>query len=134
MASTQQDRLNAVTTEARIHPNKTLVHPRNRSGTMLDVSAVSEQAADISDVSFSWHEVQQACAVRMPPYGSPARLTIELKNEELVAASMGQLAPVIRDDATVAVTGCNHNTAGLKAMNAKANCSIPRLSEHGKYT
>jgi len=117
----------------QIHPSKTLVHPRNRGTGMLDIPRVPQQVGDISDVAFSWHEVAQACAVRMPPNGSDARRDIEAANANLVIRSGGSLGPVLADDAEVMVTGCNHNSAGLKAINANARCSIPRISEGGFY-
>ena len=118
---------------AVFHSLKTVVHPRNRGTAMLETSNVPEQVAGISDVGFCLHEVLQAAAVRMPPNGTTARREIEMKNEELVGASMGTLAPVIRDDAEIMVVGCSHNSAGLKAINAKARCSIDSISENGLY-
>ena len=52
---------------------KTTVHPRSRGDGMLEISNVPDQVADISDVAFSLHEVQQAAAVRMPLQGSTVR-------------------------------------------------------------
>ena len=118
----------------QIHPSKTLVHPRNRGTGMLDIPRVPQQVGDISDVAFSWHEVAQACAVRMPPNGSDARRDIEAANANLVTRSGGSLGPVLADDAEVMVTGCNHNSAGLKAINANARCNIPQISEGGFYS
>ena len=103
---------------ATVHASKTLTFPRNRGNGMLEISHVPEQVDDITQAAFSLHEVLQACAVRMPPKGSDDRKEIERLNEELVAAAKGQLAPVVRDDAEIMVTGCSHNSAGLKAINA----------------
>ena len=77
----------------QIHPSKTLVHPRNRGTGMLDIPRVPQQVGDISDVAFSWHEVAQACAVRMPPNGSDARRDIEAANANLVIRSGGSFGP-----------------------------------------
>ena len=118
---------------AIVHPTKTLIHPRNRGNSMLEISAVSEQVADISDVSFSLHEVQQAAAVRMPPIGTAERVAIEKANEDLVSAALGTLAPVVNDDAEIAVVGCSHNSAGLKAIHAKARCDVEGISTDGRY-
>ena len=65
-------------TENTVHSTKTVVHPRNRSGGMLEVSQVPNQVADISDVAFDWSQVQNACAVRMPACGSKERKEIEI--------------------------------------------------------
>ena len=116
-----------------VHPSKTLTHPWNRGKSMLEISSVPVQVADISDVSFSLHEVMQAAAVRMPAIGTPERLAVEEINEALVSAALGTLAPVIRDDAEIQVVGCSHNSAGLKAIWAKAKCEIERISEDGRY-
>ena len=99
-----------------VHPSKTLTHPWNRGKSMLEISSVPVQVADISDVSFSLHEVMQAAAVRMPAIGTPERLAVERINEALVSAGLGTMAPVIRDDAEIQVVGCSHNSAGLKAI------------------
>ena len=117
-----------------VHASKTLIFPRNRGNGMLEISHVSEQVDEISQASFSLHEVLQACAVRMPPKGSDARKEIERLNEELVAAAHGHLAPVLRDDAEIMVTGCSHNSAGLKAIHAGAKCIVERISENGRYS
>lgn len=117
-----------------VHPLRTLTHVRNRGGGMLETSNVPEQVADISDCSFSWHEVAQAAAVKLPGFGTPERDVIESLNEKLVDASMGTLAPVERDHCEVMVISCSHNSAGLKAINAKAKCAVPRISEGGKYS
>jgi hypothetical protein len=119
---------------AVIHSMKTVIHPRNRGSNMLDQAEVPTKVADISDVAFSLHEVAQAAAVRMPPVGTAARTAIEAKNIELSAAAMGHLAPVVQGDAEVMVVGCSHNTAGLKAINAKAKCDIERISDGGHYS
>ena len=74
----------------------------------------------------------QAAAVRMPAIGTPERQAIEKLNEDLVSASLGTLAPVIRDDAEIQVVGCSHNSAGLNAICAKAKCEIERISEDGR--
>ena len=103
---------------ATVHASKTLTFPRNRGNGMLEISHVCEQVDEISQASFSLHEVLQACGVRMPPKGSDDRMDIERANEELVAGAQGQLAPVVPDDAEIMVTGCSHNSAGLKAINA----------------
>jgi hypothetical protein len=118
---------------SQVHPKKTLIHPRNRGHAMLEISSVSAQVADISDVSFSLHEVLQAAAVRMPAIGTAERQAIEKLNENLVSASLGTLAPVVRDDAEIQVVGCSHNTAGLKAICCRAKCDIERISEDGRY-
>ncbi len=76
---------------------------------------------------FSWHEVAQASAVRMPPNGSEARRAIKEANNSLVMRSNGSLAPVCADTADVMVTTCNHNTAGLKAVNAQCRCTIEKI-------
>ena len=112
-----------------VHASKTLIFPRNRGNGMLEISHVSEQVDEISQASFSLHEVLQACGVRMPPKGSDERKEIERMNEELVAAAHGHLAPVVRDDAEIMVTGCSHNSAGLKAIHAVAKCNVDRISE-----
>ena len=125
---------NGLASDARVHSLKTVIHPRNRHEGMLDVSSVPELVADISDVAFSLNEVAQAAAVRMPPQGSAQRKAIETKNEELVATSGAQLAPVVRDDAEIMVVGCCHNSAGLKAINAQGKCTIERISENGRYS
>ena len=119
---------------AVVHSLKTLTHPKNRGTAMLDISAVPQKVADISDVAFAENEVLQACAVRMPPAGSKERLSIEIANELLVGRSGATLAPVERENAEIMVCGCTHNTAGLKAINAQAKCTIPRISEHGCYS
>ena len=119
---------------ATVHASKTVTFPRNRGNGMLEISHVPQQVDEISQAAFSLHEVQQACAVRMPAKGSDERKAIELENMKLVAASHGQLAPVIADDAEIMVTGCSHNSAGLKAINAGAKCSVERISENGRYS
>ena len=117
-----------------VHSTKTLIHPRNRGTAMLEISEVPLQVGDISDNGFSLHEVMQASAVKLPPVGSDQRREIERKNEVLVAESCGALADVVIDSCDVMVTGCSHNTAGLKAINASALCTIDRISENGRYS
>ena len=116
------------------HSSKTLVHPRNRGNAMLEVSDVPGKVADISDVAFSYVEVSQAAAVRMPGPGTPERKKIEQLNAELVASSAGTLAPVMPDVCEIMVISCNHNTSGLKAVDAKAKCDIERISQNGVYS
>ena len=120
--------------KAVVHSSKTLTHPRNRGNAMLDIPTVPTLLADISDVAFSLQEVSNAAAVRLPNRGSKQRRAIELENERLVIRAQGTLAPVIRDDADIMVTSCNHNSAGLKAANAGAKCSIERISDAGRYS
>ena len=101
------------------------------------MSHVVEQVAEISQASFSLHEVLQARAVRMPSKGSEERKEIERRSMELVAAA--QLAPVVPDDAEVMVTVCSHNTAGLKAICAGGELKTvatrpPRLLENAPRT
>ena len=117
-----------------VHSTRTLTHPRNRGTGMLEIANVPEQVADISDCSFSLHEVGQAAAVRMPMHGTSEREAIEEANEELVVASCGTLAPVVKDACDVIVISCSHNSAGLKGICAKAKCTIDRISENGKYS
>ena len=117
-----------------VHSTRTLTHPRNRGSGMLEIAYVPEQVADISDCSFSLHEVGQAAAVRMPMHGTSEREEIEEANEELVVASCGTLAPVVKDACDVMVVSCSHNSAGLKGICAKAKCTIDRISENGKYS
>ena len=101
---------------------------------MLEISEVANKVADISDVSFCDHEVEQAMAIRMPERGSKEAAAIEVANEKLVLRSGGTLAPVLRAIAEIQVMGCTHNTAGLAAVNAGAKCDIPRISERGCYS
>ena len=116
------------------HSSKTIVHPSNRGKRMLDVPEVPQKVAGISDVSFSLAEVAMAASVKLPPAGHPVRTEWERKNIALVNAAGGTLGPCVPGDADVAVLGCNHNTAGLKAIWSKAKCSIERISEHGRYS
>lgn len=117
-----------------VHPLKTPVPPSNRGESMLEVADVGENVGDISDVGFTWEEVKQAAAVKLTPVASDERRRIEEKNEELVAAAHGMLGQVVRDECDVAVLSCNHCTAGLKAINYKARCSIVSISSDGHYS
>ena len=121
-------------TRASIHASKTLPHVRNRGNNMLEISQVPILISNISDVAFSENEVSLAAAVRMPGQGTKERRAIEEANERLCMRAEGTLAPVVRDAAEVQILSCNHLTAGLKAVNAGARCTIPRISENGSYS
>jgi hypothetical protein len=114
-----------------VHPDDTLVHPWNRGDDMLEPIDVPQKIAEISDVGFDPNMVADASAVRMPT--DPAEhAAIEAKNEKLVAAAGGILAPIVRGKATVIVTSCNHTTAGFKCANYGVACDIDRISDKGK--
>ena len=101
---------------------------------MLEIADIDALVQNITDVGFSWKEVDMAAAVKLPPIGSDARRRIEEKNEELVAAANGKLGKVVRDECDIAVLSCNHNTAGLKGINCKAKFNIDSTSADGRYS
>lgn len=117
-----------------VHSLKTLVHPNNRGDSMLEIADIDALVQNITDVGFSWKEVDMAAAVKLPPIGSDARRRIEAKNEELVNSANGKLGKVVRDECDIAVLSCNHNTAGLKGINCKAKCNIDSISADGRYS
>lgn len=61
---------------------RTLIHPRNRGATLLDIPEVAQKVADISGVAFAEHEALQAAAVRLPVVGTKERLAVEIANEQ----------------------------------------------------
>ena len=113
-----------------VHPSRTVTHPWNRGGDLLEPADVPVKIADISDVGWDMKQVSDASAVKMP---MDAKLVSEIEdvNAALVKSSGGVLAPVVPGAATIMTTACGHTSAGLKCTHAETTCAIERISEKG---
>ena len=116
----------------RLHAKYTITHPRNRGQFILEPSNIGPMVADIVDVGFIMSETADASGVRMPT--GPKAEEIEAKNAELVRMTGDMLAPIVPGMAQLQVTACSHNSAGLRNIYFESPCSIPSISEGGRYS
>ena len=111
--------------EQIVHPTKTGVHPRNRSGILVDPVEVLRKLKAFLKHGFSMKECERAVAV------ASSKPSLESTNIELVNQSAGQLAPVEPGALIQYSLTCSHTNQALRMVLSGVDCDDPDLCQPG---
>ena len=110
---------------------KTLTHPENRWGVMLEASDVLVLAGEIVQQGFSWSELRHAKAFLIDP---AERKNIEAENQKVADDSGGILPSIVAGQGEITTVTCSHFCASGRCIKAKMPCKDERVSEEGCFS